>query len=475
MKRNYNLKLGVVGTRRDIFSKEDAINYNQQILNKLHDLQIDFVDISHINEEGLLFDEMDVNAIADYLKAEKVDALFFPHCNFGTEDLVAKVAKLVGKPVMIWGPKDEAPLENGARLRDSQCGLFATGKILRRFRVPFSYMNMCRIEDPYFEWRLNNFLKAAQVVKEMDGMTILQISTRPAGFWTVMANEGELLEKFNIRIHPVSFPELKAAMDEVSEDEILKTTEEIQQKMNISVRPDSVAITAALKCAMKSLMDKFGCKGAAIQCWNALQDYLGLFPCVANSLLNDEGYPVVCETDIHGAITSLMVQAASRGEHVPFFADWTVPHPTNENGELLQHCGPWPASLMKEKPSFGAPFAFNYSHPGALHGEIIGGDMSIVRFDGDNGEYSLLMGYAKGIDGPKSLGTYVWIEVENLKKLEAKIVEGPYIHHCVGVHDDVLPVLHEALKFIPNLKADYYDTTTDNMDALLRGEFNVND
>ncbi len=470
MKREYNLKLGVVGTRRDIFSREDALKYNNLILEKLKELEIDFVDITHINEEGLLFNEKDVEAIVDFLKQEKVDALFFPHCNFGTEDLVAKVAKAVSKPVLLWGPRDEAPLENGARLRDSQCGLFATGKILRRFKVPFSYMNMCRLTDPYFAWRLDNFLRAAQVVKELDGMTILQIGTRPAGFWTVMANEGELIEKFNIRIHPIALPELKEEMEQVDLDEIEEAIDTIKKTMKINVSDEAVRQTAALKCAMKRLMDRFGCKAAAIQCWNALQGHIGLFPCVANSLLNEEGYPVVCETDIHGAITSLMVQAASCGEHVPFFADWTVPHPTNENGELLQHCGPWPASLMKEMPSFGAPFAFDYSHPGALHGEIVGGDMSIVRFDGDNGEYKLLMGHAKGIEGPKNQGTYVWIEVENLKKLEAKIVEGPYIHHCVGVHANVLPLLHEALKFIPDLRSDYYDTNDEKMDAILRGE-----
>lgn len=470
MKRKYNLKLGVVGTRRDIFSKEDALKYNALILSRLEGMGIDFADIMDVNEEGLLFDEKDVDAIVDHLKKEKVDALFFPHCNFGTEDLVAKVAKEIGKPVLLWGPRDEAPLENGARLRDSQCGLFATGKILRRFQVPFSYMNMCRLGDPYFAWRLDNFLRAAQVVKELDGMTILQIGTRPAGFWTVMINEGELIEKFNVRMHPVSLPELKEEMERVGEQEIGDTIATIRKTMEIGVSTEAVRQTAALKCAMKRLMDRFGCKAAAIQCWNALQGHIGLFPCVANALLNDEGYPVVCETDVHGAITSLLVQAAARGEHVPFFADWTVPHPTNENGELLQHCGPWPVSLMKEKPRFGAPFAFNYSHPGALHGEIRGGDMSIVRFDGDNGEYRLLMGHAKGIGGPKNQGTYVWIEVENLRKLEAKIVEGPYIHHCVGVHADVLPVLHEALRFIPDLTSDYYDTDNDTMDAVLRGE-----
>ena len=72
-------------------------------------------------------------------------------------------------------------------------------------------------------------------------------------------------------------------------------------------------------------------------------------PCAVNALLNDEGIPVVCETDIHGAITSLMVEAAGMGESRSFFADWTIRHPDNPNGELLQHCGPWPISIADRK------------------------------------------------------------------------------------------------------------------------------
>ena len=79
-----------------------------------------------------------------------------------------------------------------------------------------------------------------------------------------------------------------------------------------------------------------------------------------------------------------------------------------------------------------------------------------ARFDGDAGEYSLLLGNAKGVDGPYTKGTYLWIEVENWPRLEAKIVEGPYIHHCVGIHADVVPVLYEACKYI-GVKPDLYD------------------
>lgn len=468
-----DVKLGVICTRRDIFSKEDALLYKKKILDKLKALSIDFVDIEDVNEEGLLFDEGDLDAVITKMKQERVDALFFPHCNFGTEDLVAKVARSFDLPILLWGPRDEAPLKDGSRLRDSQCGLFATGKILRRFQRKFTYLTMCRVEDTQFEEGLDRFLATVNIVKQVKQATILQISTRPAGFWTMMVNEGELLETFDIRIHPVTISDVKREMDRIKKEEstqIDALETKIYDIMQVEVAKEDVRNTAALKLAIQSLAKQFHCRAAAIQCWNAMQDDLGLFPCVANALLSEEGFPVTCETDIHGAITSIIANAASRKHRISYFADWTIPHPTNENGELLQHCGPWAPSLMKEKPIFGSPFAFHHSHPGALHGEIKGGDMSILRFDGDNGEYQLLMGHAKGIEGPFNQGTYVWIEVENLKKLEEKLVCGPYVHHCVGIHEDILPQVYEACKYLNGLQPDVYDSSEESIKQIIRGE-----
>jgi len=73
------------------------------------------------------------------------------------------------------------------------------------------------------------------------------------------------------------------------------------------------------------------------------------------------------------------------------------------------------------------------------------------------------------IDGPYTKGTYLWVEVENWKRLEAKLVEGPYIHHCVGIHKDVVPVLYEACKYL-GVKPDLYDNNEEQVKAYLRGE-----
>ena len=463
-----NIKIGFAPTRRSIFSAPDAVKFANLTRERLKELNVDFVDITEFNEEGLLYNDNDVDKIAEKFRAEGIKGLFLPHCNFGTEYVCSRLARMLGVPVLLWGPRDERPDENGVRLRDSQCGLFATGKILRRMRVPFTYMTNCRLTDPEFERGIRLFEAVCNVVYTFRHIRILQIAPRPYDFMTTMCNEGELLEKFNIQLAPIPMTELTEAVKAAhGTKEALDVIAYCRESMNICVKDNELEKIAELKTAMKALAAKYRCNAIAIQCWNALQTELGIMPCAANSLLNEEGIPVVCETDIHGAVTALLVEASALDGTRSFFADWTVRHPDNENGELLQHCGPWPASVAREKVTIGYPLAF--SHPGAMEAEAKHGEVTLCRFDGDNGEYSLLLGTAKGIDGPYTKGTYLWVEVANLKRLEEKVVCGPYIHHCVGIHKNVVPVLYEACKYIC-ISPDLYDPIEEEVKAYIRGE-----
>ena len=463
------IKLGLAPTRRAIFSAPAAMEYAEKTRSRLKELGVEYVDINDISEDGLLHDEEDEIRIAEKFRAAGVSGLFLPHTNFGTEYECARLAKRLGLPVLLWGPRDECPDQNGMRLRDSQCGLFATGKVLRRFNVPFTYMTNCNFTDPEFERGVRDFLAVCSVVKTFRSIRILQIGPRPMDFWSTMCNEGELLDKYGIQLAPVPLPELMQEMQKArtQKQEVERTVGYCRSCMNINVTSEQLETIAALKEAMLALVKKYRCNAVAIQCWNALQDEIGIMPCAANSLLNEMGIPTVCETDIHGAITALMVEAATLDDTRSFFADWTVRHPTNDNAELLQHCGPWPISVARERPSIGYPVAFDF--PGSISAEAKHGEITLARFDGDHGEYSLLLGKAKGVDGPYTKGTYLWVEVKNLKRLEAKIVEGPYIHHCVGIHKDVVAVLYEACKYL-DIKPDLYDENEKEIRAYLRGE-----
>lgn len=87
------IKLGYAPARRSIFSVPDAIKYRDLTAKRLSEIGIDYVDITDINKEGLLYNDEDMEKIAEKFKKEKIDGLFFPHCNFETEYVCARLAK----------------------------------------------------------------------------------------------------------------------------------------------------------------------------------------------------------------------------------------------------------------------------------------------------------------------------------------------------------------------------------------------
>lgn len=454
------VKIGYIPTRRNVFSKEEAQRHRVITKQMIERLGADLVDIDDINLEGLLIEEKELPKIIAKMKIEEVDGLFFPHCNFGTEDLVAKVAWELRKPVLLWGPRDDAPLQDGLRTRDTQCGLFATGKVLRRFNLPFTYLENSRVTDEVFIKGYKEFVAVCSAVKALQKIKVLQIGTRPAGFWSVICNEGELIEKFNIHTFPVSLINLVEMTKKIMAEE-KDTFKEVLEKIKTTVcvaENDELDVRklAAMKVAIRGMCEEHECNCVAIQCWNALQSGLGIMPCIVNGMLTEEGLPVTCETDIHGAITAILLQSASMQTSPIFFADLTVRHPTNDNAELLWHCGNFSPSLAEPGTlkKLGRHFIFPEHCCGTGEWKIKNGDVTICRFDGDHGEYRMFIGEGRGIEGPITKGTYFWLEVDNWAKWERTLVEGPYIHHCAGVHGRFANIMEEVCKYMPGINVD---------------------
>jgi L-fucose isomerase-like protein len=210
----------------------------------------------------------------------------------------------------------------------------------------------------------------------------------------------------------------------------------------------------SMKIAMSEWAAHKGLSAIAVQCWDALHEATGVMPCFANSIMIEENIPVACETDIHAAITAVLVQAAS-GEPV-FIADVTVRHPDNDNAELLWHCGAFPYKLKKEGAGgkVGRHYVLPSGAPGVNEWQLKDGEVSIFRFDGIDGRYSLLFAKGKTVDGPANRGTYVWVEFPDWPALERKIVTGPYIHHVIGTYEDAGPILETAIPYLEPLEFD---------------------
>lgn len=445
------LKLGIVITARDMFPpRANAARAAEQIRTRLNDIfakipQVECVYADHLLEEGLLTSTADAYKAADYFIEQHIDALFLPHANFGQEEAVGIVAAELRVPTLIWGPRDGSPVEGeDFRETDTQCGLFASTRVLLRNGLPYTYLRNCWLDSKELDDGIDNFVRAAMVVKQFKGLRVMQISTRPWQFLSVKVNEGELMEKFGIHIVPIESTEIveeinKYLKNDAEIDKLLARWKE-EGITTDAIAPEKVRGIAAQVLAIWNLAQEHQCDTVACECWKLLRTHFDVTPCFAFGYLSQMGLPVSCETDIHGAISSILAQAAALYETPSFLADITVRHPYNENAELLWHCGPFPPVLAKDEAQLNERGSGQY--------ELKQGELTLVRFEVDHSKYVVLAEECGTTEGPWTRGNFIWIDTPDWGKFEDKLMYGPYIHHIAGVYGAYKAVFHEACKYI---------------------------
>lgn len=455
------LVLGVAPTRRDGFRANVALASKQRVMPALKEIfdsipNLEIVDIEDLNEEGLMYDHNQAAIVAKKFKERGVDALFVPHVNFGNEEAIAKLAKLLKVPTLLWGPRDGSR-DGSIEVRgmgDVQCGLFASGRALLRYGIPFTYIENCWLDAPVLKQDIIKFIRAASVAKAFKNCRVLQISARPRQFMSVKINEGELMERFGLEVVPCNLIEYEKMIEDMlanKDAEIKALIAEWNEKVEfVGMTDEQIRNMAAIELAIIALAEKYQCNTVASECWTVYHSKYGVGGCFVFGDLSAKGLSVSCECDIHGTISSLLMNAVTRMESPSFLADITVRHPTNDNAELFWHCGPFPYQLARDKTKKPAVARGNGQY------EIEHGIITLCRFDVDKGNYVMFCETGKGVDGPPISGNYVWLEVSDWPAWERKLVCGPYIHHIAGAHGDYKAALIEASKYI-GVQADFVD------------------
>jgi L-fucose isomerase-like protein len=449
--------LGLCPIGKFVFSNEDAIRQKQQLQANLAAWGVRYVDLEGVLEDGLVKDQSHVDTAVDHFRRAGVDCLFLPHCNFGTEGAVGMIAKKLGVPTLLWGPRDEAPLPDGTRLRDSLCGLFASSKVLYKLGVPFDYIENCRPDDPPLERGLDTFLRAANVANTLRrGVRVGMIGQRIDFFWTTIVNESELLQRFNVEILPFDMVEfIDAARDRAQRGRAgyEREVRDLRGRYEVVGLDDGPFVhVLAVRDQILALAEAHGLDGVAFQTFMSVINAMGAY-CIYAESQTAERYPFALENDIHGVISGLLLQRANFQSAPVFLAEFTTRHPTNDNGVLVWHAGA-PVSMCHpdERVQLGHHWILPSPLSGMLHFRMQDGPITVARFDGDFGAYRLAVGEGHSIDGPRTLNNYVWMEVDDWPRWERTLIEGPYIHHCAMAYGRYGDALALACKFIPGLE-----------------------
>jgi L-fucose isomerase-like protein len=367
------------------------------------------------------------------------------------------IGKKLGVPTLLWGPRDEAPLPDGTRLRDSLCGLFASSKVLYKLGAPFSYIENCRVDDPPLRHGLDRFLRAANIANALrKGIRIGLIGQRIDFFWTTIVNESELLQRFNVEVQPFDMVDfIKAARDRAAKGrgDYEREVRELRGRFEVTGLDDNSFVNVlAVRDQMLALADDYGLEGIAFQTFMSVIDAMGAYCIFADGEVA-ERLALALESDIHGAISGVLIRRANFNAEPVYLAEFTIRHPEDDKGVLIWHAGA-PVSLAHpdEVIKIGHHWILPSPLSGMTHFRLKDGPITVARFDGDFGTYKLAVGEGVTMEGPRTLNNYAWMKVDNWLQWERILMEGPFIHHSAMAYGHYGDALVEACQFIPGLE-----------------------
>ena len=457
----YKVRIGLVPLRRDctprpgLFNWEYAEQRGRETVAYIKEHyatdSIEFVDLKGVIDVETLWSQNDVDKVVEHFRANRVDSIVLIPANFGNEEAAGELAKKMGKPVLLWGPQDDTFYEDGGRHTDTQCGLFAMSRQLTRMNVRFTYIENCPVDSEIFAKGLESFARVTCAVKAFTGLRIGQVGLRPKPFCSVIFNEGQLMEEFDIHIIPINLAVIQEKFNTIlqtRQEELAAGAQRICKMYTIDedTRPNLEKMWAFV-LMYQELFEEYKLDAISAECWTAMQLLVGAMPCTSYGILADMDYVISCESDMHAAMTQVLLKSLSFGKSVPFLGEFTTRHPSNRNAELLWHCGPFAYSLSrKDEPIYCKNMREWF--------QVKKGHYTVARIDQDHGKYSIIAGECESTDGPYTFGTYMWANFEKLSKWERKLVEGPYIHHVSEVEGGFTEEIKEFCKYVPSLHSD---------------------
>lgn len=281
-----------------------------------------------------------------------------------------------------------------------------------------------------------------------------RLPMRPKPFCSVIFNESDLMDKFDIHVIPVNLAVIQDKYNRILEtrkDELAEGVAKLRQMYEIDDLSEPVLDKVyAFVLLYEEIFEEYNVAAVSAECWTAMQLMVGVMPCAAYPLLADMGYIIGCESDMHATLTQVVLKSLTLGQKKPFLGEFTTRHPSDRNVELLWHCGPFAYSLKKH--GTGAKMVNMRQWM-----QVEDGHFTVARIDQDHGNYSIAVCECDSAEGPYTFGSYMWGKFKDLPAVERKLIEGPYIHHMSEIEGSLTDSIREFCKYVPGLTFDGLD------------------
>lgn len=409
-------------------------------------------DGSFFTDEDALTAALD-GRVAD---ADTADAVVVLQATFSDSSMVAAIADRLAAPIVIWSFPEA---RTGGRLRlNSLCGANLASYVLRRRRHAVEFVHV----DPLAARAADRVEQALELAAaatpappavETGAVTDTEFGRRlasmfrgdrigvigdpPPGFEPCEGDPVRLRELTDIDVERVSLGSLFEHADAVDDPARDAAARRVRGSMIVDDGVESAGMSesVALYGGLRALAAEHHWTAVATRCWPECMAKYGGAVCTPMAMLTENGIPAVCEADMYGAATALMLHHVAGSD--PFLAD-LVDVDERDDTSVLWHCGVGSTNLADP----GTP-VIAITHPNrhrALANQFAlrPGRVTVARLSQAGGTVRLVIGGGEMLRRPRpfegTCGVLQWDEP--VGDVLATILRAGLEHHVGVVYGD---------------------------------------
>ncbi len=401
-------------------------------------------------EEGRIY--------AEWLKSHQgeFDGVILCMPIFVDENGAVTALQDAGVPILMQAYPDEIGKMDFKNRRDAFCGKFSVTDVFEQYKIPYTVMKPHVVHplSDAFTQNLHDFAGICRVVKGMKRFNIGCIGARTTAFKTVRFDE-VTLQRYGINVESFDLSELfefvKAKSD--NDEKVVAKKKALENYTDFSNVPeDKKNMLAKISVVIDEYIENYRLDAISLRCWNEMETYLRVCPCVLLSELNDRGIVASCEIDMCSAVTMRALQLATEGPAACL--DWNNNYGDDPDKVILFHCGSTAQKLMAAKGTVTSHKMFDKGDPGSgwgtNEGRIGAFPMTYSNCKTEDGKLTIYVSegeFTADEIEKEFFGCGGVAKIDNLQDKLILLARNGFKHHTTVANGHVKSILDEAFKY----------------------------
>ena len=395
---------------------------------------------------------------AEWLKSHEgeYDGVILCMPIFVDENGAVTALRDAGVPILMQAYPDEIGKMDFQHRRDAFCGKFSVTDVFEQYKIPYTVMTPHVVHplSPEFTKNLHDFAGICRVVGGMRRFNVGCIGARTTAFKTVRFDE-ITLQRHGINVESFDLSEffefVRAKSDSAAD--VIEKKKALEAYTDFSNVPeDKKTMLAKISTVIDDYIREYHLEAITLRCWNEMETYLRVCPCVLISELNDRGITASCEIDMCSAVTMRALTLATKGPAACL--DWNNNYGEDPDKVILFHCGSTAQKLMASRGIVTSHKMFDKGDPGSgwgtNEGRIASFPMTYSNCKTENGKITIYFSegeFTADEIEKEFFGCGGVAKIEGLQNKLIKLARGGFKHHTTVANGHVKMILEEAFKY----------------------------